>query len=34
MPYKLSFDDNVKDARPIAFVTGGEHIISRRRKTQ
>tara|TARA_R110000796_G_scaffold66891_2_gene153721 strand:+ start:1564 stop:2505 length:942 start_codon:yes stop_codon:yes gene_type:complete len=25
MPYKLSFDDNVKDARPIAFVTGGEH---------
>ena len=25
MPYKLSFDDNVKDARPIGFVTGGEH---------
>ena len=23
--YKLSFDDNVKDARPIAYVAGGEH---------
>ena len=25
MPHKLSFDDDVPDARPVAFVTGGEH---------
>ena len=25
MPHKLSFDDDVPDSRPVAFVTGGEH---------